>query len=197
MSCFSAIKTHILTMFTKCSLTKKNVRIYNLERGEEGRQLPTTKKESIQFGIMMCFGMVLVMTIYNFYLNGIIGNITIVGAILEFVLAFIIAFVLDLFVVGPNAKKIAFKIINKQTSKIWIVLTISTCMVIGMAFFMSIYGLLVTNFHHGWDVYSILTDYVSIFSNNILFAWPLQILIIGPLVRYIFETFMVNRETSI
>src|SRR5699024_4287489 len=113
----------------------------------EGRQLPTTKKESIQFGIMMCFGMVLVMTIYNFYLNGIIGNITIVGAILEFVLAFIIAFVLDLFVFGPNAKKIAFKIINKQTSKIWILYIFSSCMYIVMVFFIFIYCLLLINIY--------------------------------------------------
>ena len=31
-------------------------------------ELPTTKKESLQFGLLMCFGMVLVMTMYNFSL---------------------------------------------------------------------------------------------------------------------------------
>ncbi|MFY2307135.1 hypothetical protein ACOSZE_06710 [Lysinibacillus fusiformis] len=31
--------------------------------------MPTTRKESLYFGLIMCFGMVLFMTLYNFHLN--------------------------------------------------------------------------------------------------------------------------------
>ncbi|WP_042118726.1 hypothetical protein [Paenibacillus larvae] len=48
--------------------------------------MPTSKKESIQFGLMMCFGMVLVMTIYNLLLNGVNGSITIPKVIGEFMI---------------------------------------------------------------------------------------------------------------
>ena len=149
-------------------------------------KLPTTKKESIQFSLIMCFGMVLVMTVYNLFLNGAIWEMTLIAGILEFLIGFIIALILDLFIVGPNAKKIAFKLITNKTNKLFTVLTISTCMVIGMAFFMSIYGVVIANLANGFNARSIISDYLSVFGINFIMALPLQILIMGPLVRYIF-----------
>lgn len=153
-------------------------------------KLPTTKKESFQFGFMMCFGMVLVMTIYNLYLNGVIWEMTLISVILEVLIGFIIALILDLFIVGPNAKKIALRFTANKTNKIFTVLTISTCMVIGMAFFMSIYGLVSTNLHNGFYFNSIMTDYLSLFGKNFIVALPLQILVMGPLVRYVFTKYI-------
>ena len=60
-------------------------------------------------------------------------------------MGFIIAFILDWFLVGPLAKKIALQLTANTTKKIYTVLTISICMVIGMAFFMSIYGMIMSN----------------------------------------------------
>ncbi|MEC3533424.1 DUF2798 domain-containing protein, partial [Bacillus thuringiensis] len=31
--------------------------------------MPTTRKENLQFGMMMCLGMVIVMTFYNLLMN--------------------------------------------------------------------------------------------------------------------------------
>ena len=52
----------------------------------------------------MCFGMVLVMSIYNLYINGTIGEITFIEGISDFAIGFVIAFILDMFI-RPNAKK--------------------------------------------------------------------------------------------
>lgn len=160
-------------------------------------KMPTTKKESFQFGFIMCFGMVLVMTLYNFYLNGVIWEMTLIAGITEFLMGFIIALILDLFIVGPNAKRIVLKITGNSTNKIFIVLTISTCMVIGMAFFMSIYGIIATHLHNGFYFNSIVADYLLVFGKNFILALPLQILFMGPLVRYIFTKYIKSSKMNV
>lgn len=152
--------------------------------------MPTTKRESLYFGLIMCFGMVLIMTLYNFYLNGTFGKVSLKEGIFDFLIGFVIALILDLYIVGPNAKKIALKLTANTTKVLYKVLAISTCMVIGMAFFMSIYGLATTYFHNGFYSNSILTEYFSVFGKNFIMALPLQILVMGPIVRYIFTKYI-------
>ncbi|MEK9196852.1 DUF2798 domain-containing protein [Ureibacillus sp. 179-F W5.1 NHS] len=152
--------------------------------------MPTTKKESFYFGLIMCFGMVLVMTIYNLYLNGMFGEITFLEGISDFLIGFTIAFILDLFLVGPYAKKIALRLTANSSKKVYTVLAISTCMVIGMAFFMSIYGLVTTYIHNGFTNNSVITEYFALFGKNFVMALPLQIIIMGPVVRFIFMKFI-------
>ncbi|MDN4492718.1 DUF2798 domain-containing protein [Ureibacillus aquaedulcis] len=159
--------------------------------------MPTTRKESLYFGLIMCFGMVLFMTIYNLYLNGMLGKISFIGGISNFLLAFIIALMLDLYIVGPYAKKIALKLTANTTKVIYKVLAISTCMVIGMAFFMSIYGLITTYIHNGFDSNSVITEFISVFLKNFIFALPLQILVMGPIVRIIFIKFIKNAQNGL
>ncbi|MBC5638760.1 DUF2798 domain-containing protein [Ornithinibacillus sp. BX22] len=158
--------------------------------------MPTTKKESLQFGVMMCFGMVLLMTVYNYYLNGMIGKMTIMEGLSDFLIGFVIALILDMLIVGPNAKKIALKITANTKKKIYTVLAISICMVIGMAFFMSIYGLVTTYIHNGFTSSSVVKDYVVIFSSNLIMALPLQIIIMGPFVRFIFSRYIKSTKHS-
>lgn len=67
--------------------------------------MPATKKESIIFGMIMCFGIVLVMSFYNLYLNGMLGQMTFMKTTLDLTIGYVIALLLDIFVVGPNAKK--------------------------------------------------------------------------------------------
>lgn len=152
--------------------------------------LPTTKKESLQFGFIMCFGMVLVMTIYNLCLNGSITEITFIEGLYNFVIAFVIAFILDMFIVGPNAKKVALKITANTDKGIYKILSISVCMVFGMAFCMSIYGLVSGYLHNGFNSNSPIIDFLTVFGKNIIVALPLQIIVMGPLVRYIFMNFI-------
>ncbi|MEV2911620.1 DUF2798 domain-containing protein [Paenibacillus larvae] len=144
--------------------------------------MPTSKKESIQFGLMMCFGMVLVMTIYNLLLNGVNGSITIPKVIGEFILGFVIALMLDIFIVGPGVKKIVFKLPIDKSKKLNVIIAMSTFMVMGMAFFMSFFGLAVKYLHDGINSSSLMLDYWSTFSKNFIAAYPLQIIVMGPLV---------------
>lgn len=149
--------------------------------------MPTTRKESLYFGLIMCFGMVLFMTLYNFYINDTFGQISFLGGITNFLIGFIVAIILDLYLVGPIAKKIAFKLTANTSNVLFKILTISTCMVIGMAFFMSIYGLITSYFHNGLYSNSIIKEFLSVFCRNFIVALPLQIIIMGPIVRFLFN----------
>jgi hypothetical protein len=51
--------------------------------------------------------MVVVMTFYNLFAHGLIGTVSLKGILIQFIMGFIIAFLLELFIVGPAAKKIA------------------------------------------------------------------------------------------
>ncbi|WP_080146101.1 DUF2798 domain-containing protein [Marinilactibacillus piezotolerans] len=152
--------------------------------------MPATKKESIIFGMIMCFGMVLVMSLYNLYLNGILGQMTFMETTLELVVGYVIALLLDIFVVGPNAKKIALKLTEQTEKPLHKILAISIFMVLGMAFFMSIYGLITTYIHVSPVSDSMILDFLVIFGKKHIVAAPLQIIIMGPVVRYIFKAFV-------
>lgn len=159
--------------------------------------MPTTRKESLYFGLIMCFGMVFFMTLYNFYLNDSFGKITFLGAVTDFVIGFMVAIILDLYLVGPVAKKIAFKLTANTTKIVFKVLAISTCMVIGMAFFMSIYGLLVNAFHTGGFPDSIGKALFLIFCKNFIVALPLQLFVMGPIVRFIFTKYIKKSQPAV
>lgn len=150
--------------------------------------MPATKKESIILGMIMCFGMVLVMSLYNLYLNGMLGQMTFMEITLDLVVGYVIALLLDIFVVGPNAKKIALKLTEQTEKPLHKILAISIFMVLGMAFFMSIYGLITTYIHVSPVSDSMILD--VIFGKNLIVAAPLQIIIMGPVVRYIFKAFV-------
>lgn len=63
-------------------------------------------------------------------------------------------------------------------------------MIVGMAFFMSIYGLISTYIHTDKATESIMLDYVSIYGKNLIVALPLQLIVMGPSVRFIFMKFI-------
>ncbi|WP_419875107.1 hypothetical protein [Candidatus Pristimantibacillus sp. PTI5] len=158
--------------------------------------MPTTKKEDFYFGMMMCFGMVVVMTCYNLIRNGLIGTIPLQGLLMQFVLGFIIAFLLELFIVGPVAKKIALSLPYDKSKKAFVILSISFCMVIGMVLCMSLYGLVTAYFSNGLAGKPLLETYFSFVFNNFIFAFPLQLIIMGPLVRFLFSKFVKGKKMT-
>ncbi|RCX18082.1 hypothetical protein DFP94_10735 [Fontibacillus phaseoli] len=158
--------------------------------------MPTTKKESFYFGMMMCFFMVTMMTIYNLLLNGLIGRIGWSTITVEFLIGFMIALALDLFIVGPAAKKVAFKLPINKSKKLHVILAISTCMVLVMAFFMSFYGLATSILGHGHLEDPIIKSYILIFLKNFAVAYPLQVLLAGPVVRSLFTTWQNKQANS-
>lgn len=143
---------------------------------------------------MMCFGMVVVMTFYNLFINGLIGIVPIKGILIQLILGFIIAFLLELFIVSPVAQKMAFSLPYDKSNKIFVILSISFFMVVGMVFFMSLYGLGTAYYFNSLGEESLLNSYYSIALRNFIFAFPLQLIIMGPFVRYIFSKFVKGQS---
>ncbi len=121
--------------------------------------MPANKKESLIFGVMMCFGMVCVMSIYNAIINGAIQDFSLM-TVFEMVIGFMVALLLDLLLVGPLAKKIAFRMPFDKTKKIYVILAMSTCMVIGMVLCMSVFGLVTAVLANGLNGDSLFSAYL-------------------------------------
>lgn len=148
--------------------------------------MPTTKKEGMYFGFMMCFGMVIVMTFYNLFINDLFSVITLKEGILQFFITFLVAFLVESLIVGPIAKKIVAKLPFDKSKMPLVIIAMSTCMVLGMVSIMSLYSLVMTYVTHGVTTESIGNLYFSILIKNFVFAFPLQLVVMGPLVRFLF-----------
>lgn len=61
------------------------------------------------------------------------------------------------------------------------IIAVSSCMVLGMVFFMSMYGVVM---QFGFTQ-NFLGYYIGGFFSNLIMALPLQLLIVGPLCRWI------------
>ncbi|MCG1001579.1 DUF2798 domain-containing protein [Lactococcus lactis] len=143
--------------------------------------MPTNKKEGLIFTTLMCFLMVFGMSFYNLILHHSFSTSSLLFGIIP---GFIIAFMLDVFIVGVIAKKIAFNIsfINKR-NQISLIIVISCFMVIGMVTFMSVFGLVIEN---GINSFSLAT-YWHTWLMNFIVALPYQLIIVGPISRSILK----------
>ncbi|UOQ84154.1 DUF2798 domain-containing protein [Gracilibacillus salinarum] len=159
--------------------------------------MPTNKKESIIFGTIMCFGMVAVMATYNLLMAGNIEDLTASIVLGEVMIGFIIALFLDLFIVGPLAKKVTLAIPFDKSKKIYFVLFMSLFMIIGMVFFMSMFGLAMSYISGAEHDQSILSEYLHIYAMNFVVAFPLQLVVMGPLVRLIFTKWIQKNPVPV
>jgi hypothetical protein len=151
--------------------------------------LPSNKKEEIIFGFMMVFGMVSIMFAYNITLEGLWREMTFLKGFSLYALTFIVAFIIEAFVVGTIARKIAFKLPYNKSKKIYNIIAISTCMVVGMVSVMSVYGLISKIVTSGIEG-SLLSNYANLLLLNFVVAYPAQLLIVGPVARYILTNFV-------
>jgi uncharacterized membrane protein len=92
------------------------------------------------------------------------------------------------------ARKIAFSLPYDKSNKVFVIVSISFFMVIGMVLFMSLYGLGTAYFSNHLTGESILESYFSFVIKNFIFAFPLQLLIVGPLVRYLFNKLFKDKR---
>lgn len=146
--------------------------------------MPTTKKESLVFTIIMCAFMVFVMSVYNVSVHsGGFSKDVITEALVGFPLAFIVGMICDWFIVSKPAKALAFKFIKKEDKQIKIAIFISTFMVCGMVLCMSMFRAL-----HNIELISDLPSaYIRALGMNFIVALPLQLLIAGPIIRFVFN----------
>lgn len=143
--------------------------------------MPTNKKEGIMFTSLMCFCMVFGMSLYNLILHNSFSWINLFVGLLP---GFVVAFILDVFIVGVVAKKLAFKLPINKESKVQLILTISCLMVVGMVTFMSLFGIL----FEGSISEGLLSAYLTAWKMNLIAALPLQLLLVGPFSRKILTT---------
>lgn len=154
--------------------------------------MPKTKFQSIVFTFMTSILMAYFMIVYNIAINSGVGlvNATFLAALKELPLEEIIVFVLAYFVASPIAKKLEFRIVNPQTeNKMFVILSIQTFTVCVMVPLMSIYALFTQNLLNE----NVICNYITLVCKNFVMAYPLQIFIVGPIVRNLFRLMFKNK----
>ncbi len=148
--------------------------------------MPSNKKEGIIFGLFMCFGMVLLMSIYNTVLQG--GSFSIGVFVIQFVVTFIVAFIAES-LVEPQARKLALSLPFDKSKEMNFIIALAFTMVPMMVLIMSGYGLLLKSLMIGIEG-SIFTAYLKIVGLNIIVALPSQLLIVGPISRWLLTKYI-------
>ena len=138
--------------------------------------MPRNKKEGIIFGVTMCFLMVCGMSAYNLTL---VGKLSFAKFAVGLIPGFIVAFFFDTVIVGPVAKKLAFKLPIDRDNKLQTILAISLLMITGMVTFMSVFGLLM----RPELPENIIHAYFTAWGMNFIAALPLQLLLVSPISR--------------
>jgi hypothetical protein len=158
--------------------------------GEVGL-MPQNKKQSLIFTFMMAFGMVLGMALYNALLRlGMDGQwvrTALYSARKEYLFAVPIAFFLG----GPLAMQLTLRYWPEK----WRAENFGLGMSVFTPFIMvPIMTVLITvGFHGNYNPQAVLYG----LGRNYLFAWPLQILLIGPIVRKSFGQMMLMSKPAV
>ncbi|MEE1373072.1 MAG: DUF2798 domain-containing protein [Parolsenella sp.] len=151
--------------------------------------MPTNKRESLIFTVIMCFCMVFWMSVYNVArMYGHVGIDVIVDAWVGFPPAYIFAMLCDVFVAGPLAKGFAFKylVTPGKSSPRAMTLAVSGCMVVPMVIIMSLYGAFEGAFHAG-TLSIVPMAWLSNIPWNFVMALPWNLLVAGPFARFVFR----------
>lgn len=159
--------------------------------------MPISKKEQVVFGLMMCTGMVVVMMTFNLWHTGMLSQMSMLQLVLQFVLCFVIAFLVESFIVGPIARKITFSFSFARSSKIKGAVTMSFFMVIGMVLLMSLYGIITAYTAGQLEGESVMNTYLHTIVRNFGLAFPYQLIVLGPLVRYVFGKLFKRQEAVV
>ena len=151
--------------------------------------MPQNKRESLIYTVMMCFVMVLWMSIYNVALQyGTLNWNAVVDGWLGFPIAYLFGMCCDWFLASKIAKGMAFRyLVKPQDSALKKIICISGGMVVCMVILMSLYGACERAFHAG-DWSGVPINWMVNIPRNFIMALPFQFLIAGPLVRRVFRT---------
>jgi len=150
--------------------------------------MPQNKRESLIYTVMMCFLMVLWMSIYNITVHaGKVSLDVLSAAWMGLPIAYVVAILCDWFLVSKVAKGFAFRFLVKpDSSATRKVLAVSCCMVVPMVILMSLYGALEGCVKSGvWNDLGIA--WLLNIPKNFIMALPFQLIIAGPVIRKIFR----------
>jgi len=142
-----------------------------------------TEFQKFIFALMMCFSMVLGMTVYNMFLIEGWSEYFLLHLVKDFWLGFFIALFLDIFIIGKLAKTLAFKIIDhfRIENMAGRILIIIFSIVTGMVLCMSLFGSVMAAGFTG----EALKLYPRVLVRNFIMALPLNIFIVSPLIRFL------------
>ena len=107
---------------------------------------------------------------------------------LGFPIAYIFAMCCDWFFVSKIAKGFAFKYLVKPDSSVLRkVISVSCCMVVTMVIIMSLYGAVEVSVEMG-NFSNLLIIWLTNIPKNFVMALPYQLIIAGPLTRFVFRS---------
>ena len=151
--------------------------------------MPQNKRESLIYTVLMCFCMVLWMSMYNVTLHmGGFSLEVLKEGWLGFPIAYVFAMCCDWFLVSGLAKGFAFRFLVKPESEPFKkAIAVSCCMVVPMVIIMSFYGAMeaIVSGGAGWN--QLLLIWITNIPRNLIMALPLQLLIAGPFIRGLFR----------
>jgi hypothetical protein len=148
-------------------------------------KMPINKTEHLVYTFLMVIVMASVMTTYNVVLHYGLSLESLKTAWLTFPFTFVAAFLCEWFLVGKLAMKLSHKFLKEEDPLFKKILVTAFCFVTGMVVLMSFFGPLIAN--------GLSSDLILIWAKsipvNFAMAFPLQVLIAGPLVGFVFRKF--------
>ena len=153
--------------------------------------MPKTKLESIIFTAVTAWLMVYIMTLYNTVLAmGSFTNATFLIALKGMWLEYVIIFLCAYFISGRIAKYFAFRVVQPGDRPIAVIFAIQVFTVVSQVALASILGV-----WHGYGFTSqFVPHYLMTYCRNFIMALPVQLLIAGPIARWLFRTLFVREE---
>ena len=157
--------------------------------------MPKNKFQEVIFTIIMVFVMVYAMICYNIVLNtGTMTNETFLLAFHELTFMGPIAFILDFFIIGGLAKKIAFGIVDmRRDNPFHLVLAISA---VSVAFMCPCMSFAATVLIKHAPASQIIPTWLQTTAMNFPMAFFWQIFYAGPFVRFIFGKLFPEKESA-
>lgn len=146
-------------------------------------QMPINKKENLIYTLMMVTVMAGVMTTYNIVWHDGFNQQSLQKAWMVFPLTYVIAFMVEALLVGKTAFALIRKLVKESDPLPKKIIVSSLCFVTQMVIIMSVIGTLVFGTVDGSFVATLLIT----MARNFALAFPLQVLIAGPLVGFVFR----------
>lgn len=156
--------------------------------------MPKTKLQHVIFNLMMVLVMVYALVCYNiaFDMGGMSNRIFLI-AFAELPIMGAIGFVLETFIVGKLAQKLAFRLVNPQQDKlIFVILAISALTVCLMCPLMSLFATVLFQ-NPGSQVIAV---WLQTTVRNFPMALCFQIFYAGPFVRFLFKKIFREKKTE-
>lgn len=154
--------------------------------------MPKNKFQEFIFTLIMSGCMIYFMGVYNVALNtsGLTYDTFVEYATHSFLLEWLVGFLCVFFIASRTSKHFAFKIVKTSDRPMIIILGIQTFTVCTMVPLMSLFGTIESV---GITI-NVVPQWLQTIFLNFIMAYPLQVFVIGPLVRWLFRCIFVEKE---